>query len=105
VDTVLAKAKERRSHQKELRRRGYDLKRVADRVARVLGSDVKQIYAVGRQQDKVKARDLYCFWAVRELGVSLTDLARRLGMSPPGVGYAVRRGEAIAQKKRYRLAA
>ena len=23
------------------------------------------------------------FWAVRELGVSLTDLARRLGMSPP----------------------
>jgi chromosomal replication initiation ATPase DnaA len=76
-----------------------------DRVATVLGSDVKQIYSVGRHQDQVKARDLYCFWAVRELGLSLTDLARRLGMSPPGVGYAVRRGEAIAQEKKYRLAA
>jgi len=105
VDSIRSKAKNRTSLHREVKRRGYDLKRVADRVAWVLGSDVKQIYAVGRQQDKVKARDLYCFWAVRELGLSLTDLARRLGMSPAGVGYAVRRGEAIAQEKKYRLAA
>ena len=40
-------------------------------------------------------------WAVRELGVSLTDLARRLGMSPPeadkpsggGICRAERRGD------------
>jgi hypothetical protein len=30
-----------------------------------------------------------CAWAARELGVSLTDLARRLGMSRAEVGYAV----------------
>ena len=104
VDSILSKARDRTSVHKEVTRRGFDLKRVADRVARVLGSEVKQIYAAGREQDQVQARDLYCFWAVRELGLSLTGLARRLGMSPAGVGYAVRRGEALAQKKRYRLA-
>jgi hypothetical protein len=30
-------------------------------------------------------------------------MAIRLGMSPAGVGYAVQRGEAIAQEKGYQL--
>ena len=42
-------------------------------------------------------------WAVRELGVSLTDLARRLGMSAAGVGYAVQRGEVMARERGYQL--
>jgi hypothetical protein len=41
---------------------------------------------------------IFCFWAVRELGVSLTDLARRLGMRLAGVGYAVQRGEVMARE-------
>jgi hypothetical protein len=40
---------------------------------------------------------------VRELGLSGTFLARRYGMSQPGVVYAVRRGERIAERKGYRL--
>jgi hypothetical protein len=39
------------------------------------------------------------FWAVQELGVSLTDLARRLGMSPAGVGYGVSRGKLMARER------
>ena len=65
--------------------------------------DVGEVLARGRQQQRVNARSLFCFWAVRELGISLADLARRLGMSPPGVGYAVQRGEAIAQENSYQL--
>ena len=48
-------------------------------------------------------------WAVRELGVSLTDLARHLGMSPPeadkpsGMGYAVQRGEVMTRERGYQL--
>ena len=48
---------------------------------------------------KVKARSLLCFWAVRELGISLTDLAGHLGLSVPGIGYSVERGEIIARLK------
>ena len=43
-------------------------------------------------------RSLFCFWAVRKLGICLADLARRLGMSLQEVGYAVQRGRAIAHE-------
>ena len=60
---------------------------------------------VGLQREwlKVKARSLFGFWAARELGISLTELARRLGSSVPGVGYSVERGETIARENDYRL--
>jgi len=42
-----------------------------------------EVFSKGRQQRRVKARSLLCFWAVRELGISLTDLARELEMAIP----------------------
>jgi hypothetical protein len=48
-------------------------------------------------------RSLLCFWAVRELGMSLADLARELEMSIPGIGYTVERGETIAHDNKYQL--
>jgi hypothetical protein len=48
-------------------------------------------------------RSLFCFWAVRKLEISLTKLARRLGMSPAGVGYAVQRGKIIARENGWHL--
>jgi len=51
-----------------------------------------EVFSKGQQNRKVKARSLLCFWSVRELGMSLTDLARHLEMSVPGVGFAVERG-------------
>ncbi len=65
--------------------------------------DRDEIYSKGKQQKKLKAKSLLCFWAVRELGMSLTDLARHLGISIPGIGYAVERGEAIARDNNYQL--
>ncbi len=41
--------------------------------------------------------------AVRELGISLTELAKRLGISVAGVGYSVERGEIIARENEYQL--
>ncbi len=62
-----------------------------------------EILSKGRQRRKVKAKSLLCFWAVREAGMSLRELARRLEMSAPGVGYAVERGETIAHENGYKL--
>ena len=39
----------------------------------------------------------------RELGISLTELARRLRISVSGVGYSVERGEIIACENDYQL--
>jgi putative transposase len=103
VDSVLGQAEEHYVRQCELRRRGYDLEKVAERVAEIYGIKVGEIEGRGRQQQRVGARSLFCFWAVRELGNSLASLAMRLEMSPAGVGYAVQRGAAIAQEKGYEL--
>jgi hypothetical protein len=45
----------------------------------------------------------FFFGAVHELEVALTEPAKRLGMSPAGVGYAVQRGTAIVNENGYRL--
>ncbi len=103
VDSVLAQAEEPYTRQCALRRRGYDLEKIAERLAEIYGIKVGEVFARGRQQRRVSARSLFCFWAVREMGNSLASLAIRLGMSPAGVGYAVQRGEAIAHEKGYQL--
>ena len=36
---------------------------------------------------------LICYWAVRELGLSMTEVANRLGISVPTVSVAVPKGE------------
>jgi hypothetical protein len=37
------------------------------------------------------------------LGISLTELARRLGIGIAGVGYSAERGEIIARENDYQL--
>ena len=58
----------------------------------MLGVDREVIYAKGRRKRQVDARSLFCYWAVRELGVSNTEIGRKLGVSQPAVGYAVKMG-------------
>ncbi len=41
---------------------------------------------------------MYCYQADVEPGYALTDLARILGMTGQGVGYAVQRGELIGKE-------
>jgi hypothetical protein len=57
------------------------------------------LYSKSREKIRAEARGVFCYWAVRELGVGGARLARRLKMSQAGVGYAVRRGEKIVKDK------
>lgn len=103
VETILARANERYTRQYALQRQGYGFRQVIERVAALCQIDSHEVVAQGRQRPKVIARSLLCFWAARELGLPLTELARQLGMSPPGVGYAVQRGETLIRDYHYEL--
>ena len=103
VDTVLARAGETLDRRYKLKTLGYDLNRLADRAAEIFEMEGEEIFSPGRQDRKVKARSLVCFWAARELGMSLSDLARAFEMSVPGVGYSVERGEKLALRNDFRL--
>jgi len=41
--------------------------------------------------------------ATRGLGISGTSLAKRFGMSQPGIVYAANKGERIVREKNYRV--
>jgi len=101
--SVLSRAGEKYERHYELKRRGYDLDRIAGRVAEIYGIKSREIFFRGKQQRRVKARSLFCFWAVSELGMSHRELAGLLGMSSPGVGFSVERGATIARENGYHL--
>jgi len=86
-----------------LQRLEYDLNSVADKVASIFEIEPDEIFRQGRQKTRVKARSLFSYWAAHELKISLSDPARKLGMAAAGVGYAVRRGEAISIEGNYQL--
>ncbi len=103
VDSIIKQAEERYDKRQRLKQKGYNLDRIAERVAEVLGMEPDEVYSKGRQNSKVKARSLLCYWASRELGIPHTELAKRLEQSPATIGFSVERGELIAKKEKYAL--
>jgi len=103
VEAILAQANERYTRQYALKRQGVGFAHLVARGAELCHLDPREVGTPGRQRRKVTARSLLCFWAVRELGLPLTALARQLGLSPPGVRQAVQRGEAIVRENQYEL--
>ena len=69
----------------------------------IFGVDRDMIYSRGRRRIQVEVRSVLCYWAVRDLGYSATDIAKRLSMTQPAVGYAVNRGEQIAKERKIKL--
>ena len=82
---------------------GYDFKRISQKLSKIYDIGIDKIYPRGRRKIQVEARDVLCYWSVQELGISCTELAKRLEMSQPGVGYAVNRGKRISKKHKYKL--
>jgi len=103
VLNVLKEASETFERRHAMKRLGYDLTAVEDRVCELLHIERGVIFSKSREKVKADARALFCFWAVRELGHGQQELARKLGMTQPGVGYAVLRGEVISKMNQYQL--
>jgi len=103
TQSVLDSAKEQVEQRYRLEAQGYNLDKAALRVSTVLGLDPEQIWAPGKHPMTVKARSLLCYWAVRQLGFSATELSKRLGISQPSVSISVKRGETIAKAERFNL--
>jgi len=63
----------------------------------------EEVWAEGKYRRIVEARSLLCYWAVRELGVPMSSLARKLKVSIPSVSDSVTRGRRIAEEKQLHL--
>jgi hypothetical protein len=95
---VLNGSKEQLDRTYQLKAEGYDLEKLALRVARLFELEPQQLYSPGKYPEIVKARSVFCYWAVRELGRSATSIAKELRLSQPAVSISVKRGERIARE-------
>jgi REP element-mobilizing transposase RayT len=103
VEQVLSSAQEQLERKYALAAVGITLDDVAIRVAELLNLKPIELWTPGKQQYRVQARSLLCYWASRELGISMADLSRRLKLSPAAISLCIKRGEKIARNSAYML--
>jgi REP-associated tyrosine transposase len=103
VESVLKVADEVLERKYDLKSKGYNIDKLSVRVADIFSINPEYIFQPGKQPVRVKARSLFCYWAVRELGFTMANLAPKLNISQPAVSMSVQRGEQIASENGYSL--
>ncbi|MFH0784909.1 MAG: transposase [Pseudomonadota bacterium] len=95
VETVLADAQESMQCRYAWKAKGVSLDHLIQIVSDMLALHPKELIGPTKARNIVKGRILICYWAVQELGFSMTEVANRLGISLPTVSVAVPKGERI----------
>ncbi len=103
VDSVLKNADEKMERKYALQAAGLDLDVLAEIVAGITGVKPSRIFSPGKNRSRVGARSLLCFWATRELGISLAELSRRTRISQSSISMSVQRGEQMVEREGYSL--
>lgn len=103
VDTVLHAAHEQQERRERLQARGLDLTQLLRRVAALCTLAPGDLLGPSKLPQRVRARSLLCYWAVRELGLPGTVVAARLSLTQSAVSRAVQRGERLAAEQGFRL--
>lgn len=104
VGTVLADAREAMQGKYALAAAGVGFEQVVQAVAGLLSVKPRDMVGPGKQRAIVRARMLVCCWAVRELGLSMTEVAERLEISVPTVSVAVGKGRRLIDAEGWGLA-
>jgi plasmid maintenance system antidote protein VapI len=62
------------------------------------------VFSPGKERTTVKGRILVCYWSVKKLGMSMTEVAKKLGIAVPTVSVAVKKGRKIVNDEGLLLA-
>ena len=87
------RAEENFSRKYRLKSRGFNFEKITERVCSLFDFEKNYITARGRQRNRVRARDLLCYWCAIELRIPMADLSKRLDMT-------LARGEKTAKEGR-----
>jgi putative transposase len=100
---VLQQAQEQLETRCKFQEKGYDLEWLAARISDLLGISTDSVWAANRKPVTVKARSLLCYWGGKELGYTMSAVAKRLGITQSAAGYAYHRGDVLIKEKGYKL--
>ena len=101
VEQMLQTAGETFEKRSLLVSQGWDMDKLAEHVSKLLAMEVSDVWSSGKYRHIVKARSLLCYWASRELGVSMSSLAIRFKITPSAVTQSVERGERFVRENNY----
>lgn len=99
VAEVMEAAKEQWERTYARKISGTDFVSMQKHVARIFHLNSEEILLPGKYPTRVAARSVLCYFLVRELGMTATAVAQRLGLGQPAVSIAVERGEAIVKER------
>ena len=99
VNNVLSECKEQYERKYRLRAKGLNVWHLAEYAGSLFNVVPHQVLSAVRYPDIVQARSVLCFWAVRELGITATELAKQMGLTQPAVSISVKRGEQLVKEK------
>jgi REP element-mobilizing transposase RayT len=100
---VLKSSEERLKKKYELKTGKYDFEYVIKRVGKILGVKREDILGPGRRPEKTKARNLVCYFANRELGMTTVDISKRLNICQSAISRSVYKGEFLSKEHHYSL--
>ena len=102
VEEVLGNADEHFDDRCLCRANGVDVEKLAGLVAGLLEIDPAEVWREGRNSASVQARYLMCHWA-KEVGLTSTEVGKRLKLSQPGASRAAQNGAELAKKRGWSL--
>ena len=103
VESILAKAEEDLELKYRLKAEGYDFDTVVGRVSELMGLERDEVLSPGKYKKVVEARSVACYWAMREIGISQSVLAKKFSISQPAISMAVKRGEKVVNRNNFLL--
>jgi REP element-mobilizing transposase RayT len=98
VKKVLEAAEEKMKRRDAVQANGVTLESLAERVAEIFDIQSSEFWIPGKHRWRVRAKSVLCYWANRELEVSMSTLSRRMNVSVMAISNAVQRGEKIVKE-------
>lgn len=91
VSRIIKEAGERVEQKDKLRREGWDFDRVAAKVCSALKINKDDLYKKGRNNIYTEAKRLVCYLGNKRLGITASEIAKRLNISQPSVSALINR--------------
>ena len=100
VEEVLAGVERLAREREQLRKKRVDVEGVMEIIGREFGVRREEVLGGGRRRETSKARSVFCYVCLKELGLTGSRLSEVLGVTPAGVHLASVRGEAFLMGNR-----
>jgi DNA-binding MarR family transcriptional regulator len=92
----LRQAEEEFARRTDAIKQGVTFDELLKQAAQQFGLEPEELLKPGKQPLRVNGRSLLCFWSVRELGMTASEVGRRIGLTQSAVSRAVQRGEKLS---------